>query len=167
MPACAVKHDQKLGTYRERIDNCRQYSAINDVPPVRPSAYSWLKQGMRSCFPFMAARGVSRMAGFICTKISVGRLLVSDSSLVVRNAFSDGTAVHDCQPHSQYRLSAKPSMLMRTWRVQDLTSSMMAHLRLSFNNEQASDERVRHPQCSYNNTLRCLLLVHNALAFFG
>lgn len=26
---------------------------------------------------------------------------------------------------------------------QDLTDSMMAHLRLSFNNEQASDERVR------------------------
>ena len=42
-PACAVKHDQKLGTYRERIDNCRQYSAINDVPPVSPSASSWLK----------------------------------------------------------------------------------------------------------------------------
>ena len=42
-PACAVKHDQKLGTYRERIDNCRQYSAINDVPPVSPPAYSWLK----------------------------------------------------------------------------------------------------------------------------
>ena len=57
-------------------------------------------------------------------------------------------------------------MLMRTWRVQDLTSSMMAHLRLSFNNEQASDERVRHPQCRYINTLRSLLLVHNALAFF-
>lgn len=33
----AVKHDQKLGTYRERIDNCRQYSAINNVPPVRPN----------------------------------------------------------------------------------------------------------------------------------
>lgn len=28
-------------------------------------------------------------------------------------------------------------------RVQDLTDSMMAYLRLSFNNEQASDERVR------------------------
>lgn len=38
MLVCAVKHDQKLGTYRERIDNCRQYSAINNIPPVRPSS---------------------------------------------------------------------------------------------------------------------------------
>ncbi|KAK9840789.1 hypothetical protein WJX81_004819 [Elliptochloris bilobata] len=67
-----VKHDQKLGTYRERIDNCRQYSAINDVPP-------------------------------------------------------------------------------------DLTASMMAHLRLSFNNEQASDERVLS---SYPTTIRRRVLRH-------
>ena len=53
-------------------------------------------------------------------------------------------------------------MLMRAWRVQDLTSSMMAHLRLSFNNEQASDERVRRPQ--HINNLCHLLPVPNTLA---
>ena len=38
---------------------------------------------------------------------------------------------------------------------------MMAHLRLSFNNEQASDERVRHPQMSYHTPyqhLQCVCL---------
>lgn len=39
---------------------------------------------------------------------------------------------------------------------------MMAHLRLSFNNEQASDERVSHPQLI--NTLHQLLPVPNTLA---
>jgi hypothetical protein len=32
--------------------------------------------------------------------------------------------------------------------AQDLNAAMMAHLRLSFNNEQASDERVRAVRCS-------------------
>ena len=32
--------------------------------------------------------------------------------------------------------------------AQDLHAAMMAHLRLSFNNEQASDERVRSVRCS-------------------
>lgn len=108
-----VKSDERTGRYRDMSSNLKTYSTLNRLPQVR------------------AGCGRLRRTGCGCHRTHMPWLLLTARTTACKQTLSDVRAL-SCM------LLAGAGLL-----TQELKDEMQEHLRLKFNNQEASDEQVR------------------------